>query len=140
LAGAWTLYLNEGQLDWNTNGSASNQVIGGAIDNVADVLAKRTRNSANNMKVASHQVLLTVSNVKSVTEYTKILAYLHDLKMVSQVEVLRMQPSQVVFAIGLIGKPEAFQKTLMVSHKFKPVKGKNSAANNDVNLHYQWTK
>jgi hypothetical protein len=142
--GLWTLLTGTERKDWITRGMADSKMIAPAIDTVADVLVKQSTLQDSNVLNASENqgntLLMTVSNVKSVTEYTKVIAYLQSISIISQVDALHVLPNQIVFSLTLKGSQDSLLKALAAGHALRPVKTLKIASKNNAGLNYQWIR
>lgn len=135
--GNWMLLDAQQRFDWNLKASNRDQMLMSAFDKASatistDVPQEDTKASANT------GVVLAVSNVKSVTMYTNVLAYLQRLPMVTRADVLQVQPNQVIFEITLAGQQQALEKKLAIDQKLVPAAKDTSDIDDVSHLNYQW--
>ena len=143
--GLWTLLVGTQRKEWVTRGLTDSKMIAPAIDAIADVLYKQSSAAAeastiNESTAQGNTLLLIVNNVKSVTDYTKVLDYLQSIPIISQVDALHVLPKQIVFSLTLRDKPEALQKILNSGHSLRPVKATKLVSNSTTGLSYQWVR
>lgn len=134
--GDWTLVLENQRPHWEISDVDADQMINTVVDKAVDALAKQYAKVTK--QLVAGQVLLIVTNVNSVTQYAKVLSYLKGLPMVTQVEILRVEPSQIVFALELNGGVDALQKTLAKSEYMHVQRKNNTSTIASSKLIYKW--
>ena len=135
--GTWSLIAKDKQINWNTPRNDLGVILASAIDKMVDDAAPQF--AAVNTHDVSTQVVLTVSNVNTVSDYAKVMAYLKSIPIISQVDVLRMKSSNVVFELSLTGEQDALQKAFADDQMLLPDKSSKTKAAQNSSLNYQWS-
>lgn len=132
----WTLINNNQQTSWSVTGTDLNQVLQQGVNNVTNSLAATYAVYRDNEN--KQQVLLTVMNIHSLTDYAKVLAYLKQLTPVKRVEVVSLKPTEVIFRLNLIGGQAALVHAINLDHALKPIDVAETQNNPETSLYYQW--
>ena len=91
-------------------------------------------NNISNTNANSSSILLKISDVHSLSEYTAIMNYLHHLPNVTDVDVDHTDTNNLFLRVQAIGGQAVLVSVLETSSKFYPLKDKN----NQNLLNYRW--
>lgn len=102
--GRWTLYHRGGMTAWESAPALQEEVIAAGLNGAAEQFARRyaitlTPDVAGN-------VVLTVANVNSLTDYARALKYLQSLDAVAGVQVARVDGTAVSYRLKVRGQAE----------------------------------
>lgn len=108
--GQWTLYYQNQPLVWQIKADNLAGVISQGINNVTDAIVARVATATNEQTV--HSTELSVSGVKSVADYVKILQLLRRLEGVSEVQVANVKDDGVIYQLAFVGDLQSLQEKI----------------------------
>ena len=120
----WTMYLDGQMARWSSESDLVEAVLDEGIDNLADVLAAQYTPTV--IDVGTNQVRLAVSDIFSVDQYAKVLAYLGSLNSVSDVEVEQVQAGRVTFLLEAHGGQLAVNQAIELGRILEPITSQGS--------------
>ncbi len=97
----WTLYLNGNKQVWEFQGNEIVAVITPGIDQVTDNLSVRF--TQVNIDQDNNQVLLKVTNIEGLADYTRVVKYLSSISSVIQIQPYVLNKDNVIFNLTTRG-------------------------------------
>lgn len=105
----WMLIKNGERFTWNDTGFTLNGAILSGLLKASDMITTPSSIELNK----EDRLVLTISNLESVTDYAKINAYLQKLDEISSLQVIRVEATRVIFDVRLVDSDrKAFTKAL----------------------------
>ncbi len=115
----WSLYHAGQRQDWEGNGSETLRLaIKTGLDKTAETLAALF--AQVDTLLDREEVLLRVSNVKSLASYNRVLKYLRGLNVVSKVNVVEVSPDEAVFRLDTRSGRLGISQAISLGHLLEP--------------------
>lgn len=127
------VFINKGKTtQWNTNGVSAEDVVTQAMLNASQSYGKKAPQVSD---LATDVVVLRITNVKGLDQYTEVVKYLRTLSPVTQVDLLTLDPDEIQVNVNCIGGQQALITALNAQSRLVP----NTAAAPPpgVNLDYR---
>jgi hypothetical protein len=120
----WHLYLN-GEITTQRNTSLPlKDMLADGIDRAADAIAARfSRAMSRNplgTKSGSEIIEIKIIDVPTLKDYAQVNDYLQSLDIISNLQVLRLQPGQVTFRLSIRGGKAAFDQAVALGNILTP--------------------
>lgn len=130
-SGQWTLLYDDEPLSWKVSAASKEQAIKMGMNNIADFLASRL--SYAKEKQNDKSIVMTVSNVKSITDYVKLSDFLRGLRGVKKVEIAKVVPGEVSYKMELDSSVQGLIQLLAKNDLLEPTTASSFSANNNLN-------
>jgi hypothetical protein len=115
----WTVYLDGGAHSFTSAGDLPEAVLEEGVDGLADLLAARYVQTTVSGEAIPAEV--TVADVFTVDDYARVLKYLSSLNSVASIEVARVEPGQVSFALRVHGGEPALAQAVALGRTLESV-------------------
>jgi hypothetical protein len=115
----WTVYLDGEARTFSSEGPRPEAVLEEGVDGLADMLAARYVQTAVSGEAVPVEV--TVADVFTVDHYARVLRYLSSLNSVASLEVARVEPGQVKFALRVHGGEPALAQAVALGRTLEVV-------------------
>ena len=116
--GRWTLYSDAEPEFWSVTASEAGAVLAAGIDSTADSLARRFAQRGN---MGSDQVVvLSVSAIRSLKDYARVLKYLESIDAVTHLQVSRVEGDSVFFRLNLRGDEKGLKQAIAFGGTLAP--------------------
>ncbi|MBI5448532.1 MAG: DUF2066 domain-containing protein [Gammaproteobacteria bacterium] len=99
----WLLLKNGKRFSWSEQGVTREGVILSGLLKASDLISSATAVEVNN----EEHIVLTVVGIGNVTHYASVNAYLQSLSEVSSIQILRVEPTKVIFDVTLANADRA---------------------------------
>ena len=144
----WTLVANNHTLNWTIKGDNLKTIVQQGINKTSDALAAQFAliGAAQQTKLN-----LRISGINNVVAYAKVRKYLSHLAIVTNVNLLDSNATQVTFQLNVVGSVAALQQAIKLDHLLiplgyamdltaqpTPVTG-NATNQTALTLTYRWT-
>lgn len=130
----WSLQLKDETMSWTLQADSLNALMSQGVNTIAESLA--TRFAVLPQEDDAQLTALTVSDINSVADYAKVMQYLKGLGQVKSVQIVKVMPNAVEYAMQLRGKPESLVQALSLDNELVPAMG---AVDKESPLHYRLT-
>ncbi|MEJ2646488.1 MAG: DUF2066 domain-containing protein [Gammaproteobacteria bacterium] len=120
----WTMELDGDEINWVASDPSVDTVLAAGIDGAADRLAARLAVSPGSG--GQTQLSLTVDGVQSLADYARVSKYLASLTPVQQLDITRVDGSQVTFGLELDGATGTLDQAIALGSVLQPVSGSDS--------------
>lgn len=123
----WTLLEGQQTQSWTGAGAMPAEVIGEGVSGAIEVLASRYAPVAGEQ---SGLLPVTVIDVRSLSDYARVMRYLKSLQRVGRVQVARVDADQVTFELDVEGGPDAIAQTIALGNvlkRYQPQLAENGA-------------
>lgn len=117
--GRWSLYQNDGGVNWEASAANMALAVATGIDVQADRLASRFAQVLSG--TAQDQVRLVVYQVDDFSDYGRALKYLQSLNPVKSVLVAGVDADRVSFDVSLRGSREGLRQVIGLGNVLTPV-------------------
>lgn len=133
----WSLLLKDNQMTWNIKGNDKKTILQAGINNVTNILAKQFAVAKTHQ--LTNTITMTVTNLKNIGNYAKVVHYLNGLSGITNVEVQNVSENQAKFNLTLSVDVETLQRTIQLSSMLSLAEpGKpNDNQTPETNLVYQ---
>ncbi len=110
----WRLIAKGSRHAWTASGKDKPRVLGSAIDNMTDRLAKVMVSSSPvaTRVTGRSKFFVAVSNINSLEDYANVSKHLAALSMVTSAKVVKLSDSKAVFAVSTNVSSEAVQQAI----------------------------
>ncbi len=116
---SWSFVVNDELMQWQTDGTDLQMVFSHMIADVADSLLQRF---AVLTDVGTQQrVMLTIEHIEDANTYARVINYLNQLPLVSQVDTVDVTDDHIVVAISADGGQQALQQAVNFGHVLIPI-------------------
>lgn len=132
--GQWTLVFEQQSMTWAIQGKSQEAAIQAGVNNITNYIASRM--AVMKTAATDDNVVMTVSGVKSISDYAALSKLLRELDSVRQIEVTRVAPEQVSYNVQLAASISTFVQNLAQSGHLQAANGLTDL--NNHNLNYQW--
>ncbi|MDR3492348.1 MAG: DUF2066 domain-containing protein [Gammaproteobacteria bacterium] len=132
--GDWTLVLGDDLQSWTITGNSLAEVMTGATNNIADVLA--TRYAASGANEVQSQITLKIRDVKQQADLLRLMKYLQHLTSVAEVQMTSVVGDEITIDVSLRGSKDAFVQATGLAKNLVSLPSTNDE--DDV-LFYKWT-
>ncbi|CAN5418889.1 DUF2066 domain-containing protein [soil metagenome] len=133
----WTLVQDSGQKNWtSTNGNV--EAMAQTVDEASNALLEKYADIGDGKPINKDHVELTVIKVNGLSDYAKLEAYLRQLSSVKNVQVVKVEPTSLVFDITLAGDVQTLTQAISVDKKLQLTTDNSSIETANNRLTYQW--
>lgn len=132
----WLLLNKNTKTQWATSGNGEEEVITQAMLSASQHLGSKPA-AANELTPES--VVLRITNVNGLTQYTDVVKYLRTLNPVSQVDVVNIDANELVVSVNCIGGQQALITALNAQSRLQPNTAAADAAHPGIDLDYKLT-
>lgn len=115
--GQWYLLSNDEPAIWNTMSEDPALLVDEAVNLTADALARRFAGAGSQTKDSGE---VTITQVVSVRDYARTLAYLESLETVAGLEVIGVTRDRITLRLAVHGSFSDLARTVMLSHVLRP--------------------
>lgn len=130
----WIWMSGNQPIYWQTQGQTANQAVNRVMDNLTSALAQRYAMFTAN--ALESKLTVKILNVVNLNQYSSVMRYLKSLTPVTQVELLDIQPQDVLVQITVGGGKQLLMQALGQQQMLQPI-GKTSD-NLDTDLTLKW--
>lgn len=109
--GHWLLWLNKKRMRWDSTASSYQNAILEGIGHAADLITTPTA-LAPHQEVNTNHFVITVGGIDNVSDYAELQSYFQQLPMVSQLQIVRVKATNVVFDVIITGDKAALLDAL----------------------------
>lgn len=127
----WKLWSNGVSSTWQSQGTDLQKILQAGLDAAVDRMAGRTATLQDSALQAT--VLLYVTGVNNLTDYSAVLAQLKKLDLVSDVKVADMSQNSLLLQVAVAGDTAALQQALNGLSQFS---AQTTTANADLAYRY----
>lgn len=131
LTANWKLWLNGTSSTWQSSGTDVQKILQAGLDSALDRMAGRS--SALQNKDLQSDIVLYITGVNNLTDYSAVLAQLKKLDLVSDVKVSDMSQNSLLLQVGVAGDAAALQQALNGLSQFSAL---TAVSNADLAYHY----
>lgn len=107
---AWTLRVGQDSTTWNNDGPTPAEVLKAGVDATADSLSLRFAQVGD--VGAGSSLVLNVTGINKLADYTRVLYYLKAINGVTDVQVAEVQPGSVTYRLALHVEPDGIIRTI----------------------------
>ena len=125
LVSHWSLLIKNDQLSWDINGNDMQTIVQNGINNITNIFVKKFAVIKNSQP--ENMITLTVTNLKNVGDYAKIVHYLDGLAGVTNVEAQNITASQASFNLTLNTDVDTLQRTIQLNSILSPLQDQSQA-------------
>lgn len=116
----WTSYIDGTTSSWTAEGGLREIVLDEGVDGQADLLASRFLGSDTSARTTTFSI--EVNDITAAGQYARVLEYLHSLSSVTDVQVERVEPGYVRFAVTAHGGEFAIRQAIALGRLMEPVR------------------
>ncbi len=108
--GRWTLYEKNTSLTWSYQATLANHVLAAGVSGAMEILARRYAQIT--VTDAQSDIVLTVLDVASLSDYVKVTKYLSSLEQIKGIQTAFIDTGGVGFNLQLRGSSEGLRQTI----------------------------
>jgi len=133
----WSLLLKDQQMTWDIKGNDKQTILQAGINDITNILAKQFAVTKTNQ--LTNTITMTVTNLKNIGDYAKVVHYLNGLSGITNVEVQNVSENQAKFNLTLNIEVENLQRTIQLNSMLSPVESDEPSDNQtpETNLTYE---
>jgi len=113
----WTLVSNSNTLSWTIKGSDLTSIVQTGINDISDALASQF---ALTGAAQQSKLNLQISGIDNLAAYARVRKYLSHLAIVTNVDLLQVNATQVTFQLNVVGSLAALQQAIKLDHLLTP--------------------
>lgn len=136
LVANWKLILDGAPYQWQKEGDDVGTLLREGINDAANMMANRFATLTN--KALESNVLLQVSGVEGLQDYSQVLSRLRHLMPVSAVNVVDLSQERLLLNVNVSGGSEALAQALKMSSSFQPETNTVMSASPSADLYYHY--
>lgn len=114
---SWIMLNKDKRNQWNTNGTSAEDVVSQAMLHASQYSGKKP-GQVN--EVAPESVVMRITNVKGLSQYTEVVQYLRTLSPVVQVDLLNLGATEIEVNVSCLGGQQALLTALSAQAKLQP--------------------
>lgn len=135
-SGQWEFLLDGEKLTWSNQGSNAIEMIKGAVNQMANLMANRLAVVPTNR--AEQVVHIQVQGIEDLKDYAKVMTILRRLPPVAKVEVRDMSDAKLVLDVRTTGSEEELAAALGANVNLELIPMSMDSSDEKVDLAYRW--
>jgi len=136
--GHWQMVLNNEPVQWVTQGETAQDVVGKAMDQMADVMANRL--AASKTKNLQKKMTVEILGIGDLSEYAKVMQTMQHLSPVASVSVKDMLSDSLLLNVVTVGNAQDLINSLHGNPHFSQIPASLTPGTNQADLYLRWTE
>lgn len=136
--GHWQMILNNEPVQWVTQGETAQDVVGKAMDQMADVMANRL--AASKTKNLQKKMTVEILGIGDLSEYAKVMQTMQHLSPVASVSVKDMLSDSLLLNVVTVGNAQDLINSLHGNPHFSQIPASLTPGTNQADLYLRWTE
>ena len=115
----WTLLLEGQRMAWHESAADLQTALQQGANDIADSLSQRFAVLDTSSATDLNELTLVISQIQNVKQYAKVMRYLQSLAAVKSLQVMQLEPKQVILSLSVVGGIPALQQAIHLGRELQ---------------------